>query len=408
MQIAIRYLRPPTPPPPGDLIIVEEAQRAPPPPPPPLFIRQQPARAITPPPLVIRERPPPPPPPPARRQVIRIASSKRAPPPPPRVLIVERFAPLPAKPQPVIIERWLPYATPKRRVIYQRAVAPASKHPNRSKHANKNVIIEWQAPRVNVQRHVSDLGVVRADPADYVARFGSTLTEASAMPEFVHDIDPPSGLTLAASSKHKSTKKAKSATTTTTTTTSNKKRSSNSKKAAHRKKQPEYELEGDLYALKLIDLEREGLAHYKDQLDKAQNNKNNNNNNNNNNDRTLDDADADVERKNEVDGEEEEEEEELIDEIFRLLDTNERGVITRRDTERLCLRLNSRLRRSYGEDEVVEFFTRLDANGDGLVHPDEFKRTFRSFLSPANAMLFTHIAPLSSSSQKCACKHKSK
>ena len=58
-DLAIRYLRPPTPPPPGDIYIKQEDIYLPPAP--PLVIRQQPARPVTPPPLVVREAPPEPP-----------------------------------------------------------------------------------------------------------------------------------------------------------------------------------------------------------------------------------------------------------------------------------------------------------------------------------------------------------
>jgi len=60
-ELAIRYLRPPTPPSPGDVVITESpatrAKAAP-----PVIIRQQPPRPITPEPLVLREEPPSPPP----------------------------------------------------------------------------------------------------------------------------------------------------------------------------------------------------------------------------------------------------------------------------------------------------------------------------------------------------------
>lgn len=60
-EMAIRYLRPPTPPQPGPLIITEgPAVRTQPAP--PLIIRQQPPRPMTPEPLVLREAPPSPPP----------------------------------------------------------------------------------------------------------------------------------------------------------------------------------------------------------------------------------------------------------------------------------------------------------------------------------------------------------
>lgn len=60
-ELAIRYLKPPTPPPPGEILICQEINTLTPPAP-PLIIRQQPPRPMTPQPLVIREAPPQPPP----------------------------------------------------------------------------------------------------------------------------------------------------------------------------------------------------------------------------------------------------------------------------------------------------------------------------------------------------------
>ena len=104
-EVAIRYLRPPTPPSPGEIIIQQELNTLTPPAP-PLVIRQQPARPLTPQPLVVREAPPPPP---ARIGKKVITISGKCIPPPPRKVVIERLAPLPSKPQSVIIERWLPY-----------------------------------------------------------------------------------------------------------------------------------------------------------------------------------------------------------------------------------------------------------------------------------------------------------
>jgi len=56
-ELAIRYLRPPTPPAPGEIVISMESDKATGPAP-PLIIRQQPARAATPEPMVVREAPP--------------------------------------------------------------------------------------------------------------------------------------------------------------------------------------------------------------------------------------------------------------------------------------------------------------------------------------------------------------
>ena len=59
-ELAIRYLRPPTPPAPGEIIITQEPDYKTGPAP-PLIIRQAAARAETPEPLVVREAPPQPP-----------------------------------------------------------------------------------------------------------------------------------------------------------------------------------------------------------------------------------------------------------------------------------------------------------------------------------------------------------
>lgn len=56
-EVAIRYLRPPTPPALGE-IIIQQKDNSVTQPAPPLIIRQQPARPVTPQPLVIREAPP--------------------------------------------------------------------------------------------------------------------------------------------------------------------------------------------------------------------------------------------------------------------------------------------------------------------------------------------------------------
>jgi hypothetical protein len=139
---------------------------------------------------VIREAPPQPP---AQvgRKVITI-SGKRLP-PPPRKVVIERLPPLPSKPQSVIIERWLPYSQVKRRVIFQKAndCDPVPCKP-------RNVIIQWDAPHVQVTKEFKDLGVIRANPSEYVARYGSTLKSVNELPAFVLEIRPPAGIILAA------------------------------------------------------------------------------------------------------------------------------------------------------------------------------------------------------------------
>ncbi len=190
-----------------------------------LVIRQQPPRPSTPEPLIIREAPPRPPTP-VGVKLITI-SGKRLP-PPPRKVIIERLAPLPIKPQSVIIERWLPYNDNlKRRVVYQRPPPdPVVIKP-------RNVIIQWEIPKVSIRKDYKYLGVVRANPAEYARKYSSQLKSFEELPEIVRDIKNPEGIVLAADYKYN---------------------------ALH-------ELEGDVDALKLIDLDREGLSEYKSYLD---------------------------------------------------------------------------------------------------------------------------------------------
>ena len=228
-EMAIRYLKPPTPPAPGEIIIRQERHRVAPPAP-PLIIRQQPPRPATPEPIVIREAPPPPPQL-IGRKIITISSRKL--PPPPRKVIIERLAPLPAKPQSVIIERWLPYNRVKRRVIFQRAsdTEPVYVKP-------RNIIIQWEQPQIELKKHFKDLGVIQANPKEYIAKYGSTLKKTEELPEFVLEIRPPCGILLA----------------------------ENHHKSVSSSRHLPYELEGDVDALRLIDLDKEGLSEYKEYL----------------------------------------------------------------------------------------------------------------------------------------------
>jgi len=221
-EMAVRYLKPPTPPTPGDIIIKHEPNK-PTAPAPPLIIRQQPPRPCTPEPLVIREAPPPPPPC-IGRKVITICGKKL--PAPPRKVVIERMPPIPSKPQSVVIERWLPYSEQKRRVIYQKAPPdPVVCKP-------KNIIVQWDAPEVSVKKDVRHLGIIRANPCEYVQRYASSLKQPVDLPQFVKDIQPESGIEL----------------------------------AANKRFNPVPELFGDVCALKMVNLDCEGLSMYREQV----------------------------------------------------------------------------------------------------------------------------------------------
>ena len=180
-EVAVRYLRPPTPPPPGPLIIKEVRNPALPAAP-PIVIRQRPPRPSTPPPLIIRERPPQPPPQLAPKVITKPLPP---PPPPPRRVIIERMPPLPAKPQSIIVERWLPYKQQKRRVIYQKAPPVQAPAPQ------KNLIIQWEGTQARVVKEFRNLGIVKADPNTYVQQYGPQLRTTQGLPDFIKGLPTP-------------------------------------------------------------------------------------------------------------------------------------------------------------------------------------------------------------------------
>lgn len=61
---------------------------------------------------------------------------------------------------------------------------------------------------------------------------------------------------------------------------------------------------------------------------------------------------------------------------LRSIDRNSDGQISVEDAEKVLLRLNSRLGRRYGEDDLKAFFSALDTNMDGQLDFNEFRRAF--------------------------------
>ena len=172
-QIALKFLKPPTPPQPGDIVIKQEkdVQIAPVP---PLLVRQKPPKPLAPAPLVVREQPPAPPAP-IPPKVIVIPGKVH--PPPPRKVVVERLPKLPQLPQDLVVERWLGYNDRTRRVIFEPApkLIPLP--------APKNTIIQWASPDVQLHREYKFLGVAPASPAQYAATHGASLVHASQLPQ---------------------------------------------------------------------------------------------------------------------------------------------------------------------------------------------------------------------------------
>ena len=89
--------------------------------------------------------------------------------------------------------------------------------------------MQWGAPEVSIRQEIKYLGVVRANPVEYTERYGSSLRSADQLPKIVTQIQNPCGIILAADQPTRMVP----------------------------------ELEGEIEALKLIDLEAEGLGEYK-------------------------------------------------------------------------------------------------------------------------------------------------
>lgn len=333
-EVAIRYLRPPTPPAPGEILIQQEGNSLIPPAP-PLVIRQQPARPTTPPPLVVREAPPQPPPA-VGRKVITISGKKI--PPPPRKVIIERLPQLPCKPQSIIIERWLPYKQIKRKVIY----AKSNENNDSLVVKPKNIIVQWEPPKVEIKKEFKDLGIVRANPVEYVQRYGSSLKRSIELPTFVKEIKPPAGVILAADTGSSTI----------------------------------YELEGDIYALNLVDLEREGLVEYRYLLKQIESPSNSNISFaiSNNNLSTSYASPPYIKNDSNINLN-------LLNELYKSIDVDSNNTIAMYDAEKLLTRLNSRLGKTISNEEEAKAFVDLaDKNIDGRVDFDEFKYLFESQL----------------------------
>ena len=344
-ELAIRYLRPPTPPAPGEIVISMEPNVATGPAP-PLIIRQQPARAGTPEPLVIREAPPQPPMPVGPKRIT--ISGKRLP-PPPRKVVIERLAPLPSKPQNVIVERWLPYGEVKRRVIFNKSTAVDAVVAN-----PRNVIVQWEAPEVSIKKEIKYLGVIRANPVEYVQRYGAELKVSTALPQFVLDIKTPADVgVLAADYKSKAL----------------------------------LELEGQLEGFAFVDLDKEGLSEYRAYLLGL-----------GIKDLGAASASASASVSASVSASASASKSvsasaassvstavsasassnksagsvatlsasEIAYKIFAMIDVDNSGEITVEEAEQVVLKLNSRLQRSYGEVEVKQFFAAVSGGAEKI------------------------------------------
>ncbi len=200
------------------------------------------------------------------------------------------------------------------------------------------------------------MGVVKANPIEYAERYGQTLKRALELPPFVKEIQPPQGVVLAADSNGNPTHV--------------------------------YELEGDVYALNLVDLEREGLLEYRYLLKQVKSSEDSNNNNNNNNAVSL--------RNNSVN--------QVLNDLIRLFSSEQQQKqqqqqqpertdsnnsqksnddnkkLTLDEAERLLTLTTQRLGKDLTDDELREFFQTVEIDDEGQIEKKEFKRVFEKLL----------------------------
>lgn len=132
---------------------------------------------------------------------------------------MEKLPPLPPRPQKIIIEKWVPYEKVKRRVIYEKKGEPVLEK------ETKNLVIEWETPDVSIVQKIKNLGVVETNPDVYRKKHKFTKKHEN-LPKEVIGLEK-LGISLA---------------------------------KKHSTELPE--LWGDIEALKLIDLKKEGLEEY--------------------------------------------------------------------------------------------------------------------------------------------------
>lgn len=175
-----------------------------------------------------------------------------------------------------------------------------------------------------------------------------------------------------------------------------------------------HELYGDVEALKLVDLEREGLSEYRAQLNRAYNSEfapnslspiakfspiiktSNNTSLNHSHASSSDqpfhgfDSDANDSYYQTLETSvasvytgtrKQLNESELIEETFRAIDLDEHKRLSVEEAEKAVSKVNSRLGKGFSDDDVKMFFSTLDVSMDGTIDFDEFKSAFHRVVS---------------------------
>ena len=102
-------------------------------------------------------------------------------------------------PQDLIIERWLDYPARQRNVIFDRELPLPPLKPE------KNVIIEWNKPKVYINRNLN-FSYISADPVKYIREHANSLLDSDKIPSFVKNIKPFNGERLAAAADRRKEK----------------------------------------------------------------------------------------------------------------------------------------------------------------------------------------------------------
>jgi len=189
----------------------------------------------------------------------------------------------------------------------------------------RNVIVQWKAPEVVIRQKVKYSGVVNADPAEYVKKYGDSLKHAKQLPQFVHDIKTPDEYGLL---------------------------------AANHKRKSLIELEGQLDGFRYINLDKEGLGHYRSYLFS----------------KGIHDLGAHV-TESIVSQSETSVNKMAASQIFAMIDSDNSGSISLDEAQKIILRLNSRLKRSYGEIEVRDLFHGV-GGGQNNITREQFLNIF--------------------------------
>lgn len=177
---------------------------------------------------------------------------------------------------------------------------------------------------VNPVKKVRYLGIVDADPEEYVRMYKDELRNPDELPEFVKSVKTPHNLKLAAEIPKRT-----------------------------------YELEGDLEAFKHVNLEKVGMTEYREFFSSVG--------------IATKPTQSGCELTKVIDPKLIEQ----VESLFKTLDTNNDGFIEVHDAERLLLKLNSAYGRNYGETESKAFFSYLAANkNQKLLDLEGFKKAF--------------------------------